>query len=176
MHLRLSDLWGRITGKDKRLKYPDQQASMLGRVGDHTIVFPYGLYCDLPDDVLLKSIADGVAISVTVARPDDAARGEPVFFHPVTGTRVIMRNNGDLDGIVDGNINATCKTANVTATESVNIDSPLVTMTGDLRVKGNITARFGTGNDVGVGTHKHSQGSDSDGDTQQDTNSPTAGS
>lgn len=161
MHLRLSDLWGRITGKDKRLKYPDQQASMLGRVGDHTIVFPYGLYCDLPDDVLLKSIADGVAISVTVVRPDDADRGEPVFFHPVTGSRVIMRNNGDVDVLVNGD---------------VNIDAPIVTMTGDLKVEGDITARFGTGNDVGLGTHEHSQGSDSNGDTEQDTNSPTAGS
>lgn len=155
-----SQLWGKITGKDKGLKYPDQQASFISRVGDHTIIFPYGLYCDLPDDVLLKAIDEGSAISVTVARPSDAATGEPVVFHPVTNSRVIMRNNGDID---------------VYSSSKVNIDTPLVNMTGDLRVEGDITARYNTGNDVGLGTHTHSQGNDSNGDAEQETNSATAG-
>ena len=155
-----SQLWGKITGKDKGLKYPDQQASFISRVGDHTIIFPYGLYCDLPDDVLLKAIDEGSAISVTVARPSDTATGEPVLFHPVSGSRVIMRNNGDVDMFAT----------------NVNIDATLVTMTGDLNVVGDITSRFGTGNSVGMESHTHSQGNDSSGDAEQETNQPTAGS
>jgi len=92
-----SNLWGRITGADKKLTVPDQQASFLGRIGDYTVVFPYGLYANLPDGVLLKEIAPGVAVPVTVKRPSDTERGEPVFFHPGTNARIIMRNSGDIE-------------------------------------------------------------------------------
>ena len=153
----LSALWGRITGKDKRKQYPDQQAVFLGRVGDYTILSGYGVYADLPPDTLLLEIRPGVAIPVTVTRPDDTAQGEPVFFHPATGTRIIPRNNGDLDitcddgaagnlniqavnvnliasedvsATIGGNLIVSCVTADVTASTSVDVHSP-VTNLGD---------------------------------------------
>lgn len=129
----LSALWGRITGKDKRKKYPDQQGVFLGRVGDYAIVSPYGLYGDLPADTLLLEIKPGVAIPVTVKRPSDTAQGEPTFFHPSTNTRIIARNNGDLDVICDygtaGNVNVTCVNANVTASEDVTVTANNITAT-----------------------------------------------
>lgn len=137
----LSALWGRITGKDKRKKYPDQQAVFLGRVGDYTVIFPYGLYADLPANTLLKEIAPGVAIPVTVKRPGDTEQAEPVFFHPATNTRIIGRNNGDLDILTDdttaGNVNIQTVDANITASGDVN-----ATIGGDLNadVTGDINA------------------------------------
>lgn len=93
----IKGLWGRITGKDAKKQFPQQQASVLGRVGDYVVIFPYGYYADLPEDALLRMIEPGVAISATVGRPDDTGRGEPVFFHPSTNTRVILRNDGNLE-------------------------------------------------------------------------------
>lgn len=102
-------LWARITGKDKGLQFPVQQAASLSRAGDYTVILPYGLHADLPEDTLLRVIAPGIAIPVTTGRPEDTERGEPVFFHPATNTRIIARNNGDLDieaGAKNVNINA----------------------------------------------------------------------
>lgn len=143
-----SRLWGRITGKDKDLKYPDQQAVFLGRVGDYTVVFPYGIYADLPNDTLLKEIAQGVAVPVTVQRPSDTEQAEPVFFHPATNTRIIARNNGNLDIITtegNGDVNISTVNANVTASGnmvatvagSTTFDTPETTFTGNVTIQGN---------------------------------------
>lgn len=105
MSLSFRNLWGRITGADKKRQFPDQQASFLGRLGDYTIIYPYGVYCDLPDNVLLKEIAPGVAVPVTVDRPDELENGEPVFFHPVTNTRIIARNDSTLAIYSDAAVN-----------------------------------------------------------------------
>lgn len=144
----LSALWGRITGKDKRKKYPDQQAVFLGRVGDYTVVFPYGLYADLPADTLLLEIKPGVAIPVTVKRPGDTEQAEPTFFHPATNTRIIARNNGDLDILTDdttpGDVNIQTVNANITASGDINATAGgdiNATATGDANVTAaNMTA------------------------------------
>lgn len=180
---------GKITGADKREQVPLQQASVLGRIGNYTIVSPYGLYADLPNDTLLQEVSEsGRVISITVVRPSDTAQGEPVFYHPSTGTRVICRNNGDLDifsvagsgkGDVniscnnanitaDTDVNVTCTNANVTATTGINLTAPLTTVTGALTVTG--AAIFGAtitnlGKDVGS-THGHVQANDSGGSTE----------
>jgi hypothetical protein len=171
----LSKLWGRITGKDKDLKYPDQQAVFLGRVGDYTVVFPYGLYADLPNDTLLKEIAHGVAVPVTVKRPSDTEQAEPVFFHPATNTRIIARNNGDLDIITtegNGDVNISTVNANVTASGdmvatvagSTTFDTPETTFTGNVTIQGNAEVQGNTtlgatvtsnGKDISD-THTHS--------------------
>lgn len=136
----------RITGKDKGLATPNQQASStLGRVGDYTILNPYGFFCDLPNGAYAKVIDEesNTAIPVTQKRPIDVEQGEPVFYHPVTNTRIIERNDGSLD-IETGEggtapVNIKCTQANVTASESVNIDSPIT----NLGTGGNKIARLG---------------------------------
>lgn len=141
--MTFSKLWARITGADKKKKFPNQQVSALGRIGDQTIVFPYCLFVDLPNDALLKEIAPGAFVPVTVDRPNDSERSEPVFFHPATNSRIIMRNNGDID-IEAGSGN-------------VNITAALTKVTGDFEVTGD-TALAGAvtngGQDIG-GTHTH---------------------
>lgn len=113
----------------------------MGRVGDYTIVFPYGHYADLPADTLLLELKPGVAIPVTVKRPGDTEQDEPTFFHPVTNTRIICRNNGDLDILTDdttaGDVNIQTVNANITTSGDVN-----ATIGGDLNadVTGDINA------------------------------------
>jgi len=143
-------LWGRITGKDKRKQFPEQQGSVLGVKSDVMIIFPYGLYADLPRETLIREIAPGIAIPVTVKRPSDSEQGEPVFFHPETNTRIIARNNGDLD-IETGEggtakVNIICTEANITASEGVTVtaplatfDVPLSTFTGNVQIDGTLT-------------------------------------
>lgn len=136
-----SRLWGRITGADKRKQFPEQQAVFLGRTGNCTVVFPYGLYGDLPAGTLLKEIAQGVAVPVTVGRPDDTERGEPVFYHPATGTRIIARNSGDLDilaGDEGGNVRVVATDVVVEASGTATIDAPETAITGNATVGGNL--------------------------------------
>lgn len=54
-------------------------------------------------------------------------------------------------------------------------DSGTATLQGNLHVTGAIIAGFGTGDQVGVQTHTHTQGADSHGDAEVPTNAPTAG-
>ena len=116
----------RITGADKSEggNLPLQQVSSMGRVGDATIVHPYALYANLPDNTLVYMIAPGVAVPCNIQNPDDSERGEPVFFHPTTKTRIIARNNSDLDVISD---------------TAVNITAPDIILAGDVT-----TEKFGT--------------------------------
>lgn len=139
----LSNLWGRITGKDKGKQFPEQQGSALGRKGDFMIIYPYGFYCDLPSEALFYALSPGNALPVTVDRPTDGEQGEPIFFHPETNTRIIARNNGDLD-IETGEggtakVNILCTQANVTATESIDFDTPLATFTTNVQIDGVLT-------------------------------------
>ena len=57
----------------------------------------------------------------------------------------------------------------------VHIDCPLVELTGDLHVTGEIVRGFGTGDQVTLGQHTHGQGGDSHGDSEQPTFPPTPG-
>lgn len=151
----LSALWARITGKDKGLRFPDQQAVALGRAGDYTVIFPYGHSCNLPDDALLLEIAPGIAIPVTVSRPTDAARGEVALFHPVTNSRMIFKNDGNIDVKAPGSV--------------VNVEAETVNMTGDLNVAGDLTV---TGSTT-LGSTVTSNGKDIS-DTHTHSGSPTA--
>lgn len=135
-------LWGRITGADKKKQFPDQQSSFLGRVGDYIIIYPYGLYCDLPDSVMLRGVGENAAIPVTVSRPA-ASRGEVILFNPVTGAKIVMNNTGGVD-----------------------ITADTMTLNGNLVVNGTMT---NNGKDVGE-THGHTQANDSGGSSEADIN------
>lgn len=148
----LSSDIARTTSEDKKSKYPEQQAQQYGVSADHIMIWPYGLYCDAPTNTLVKQLGDNQSMPITVKRPSDAANGEPVFFHPGTNTRIIARNNGDLDilcdGSTQGNVNIICARANITASDSVNIDSPVT----NLGVGGAAIARVGDEIEVTTGS------------------------
>lgn len=170
--------WAKITGADKRKKFPEQAVTMLGKNANGLILFPYGYYADLPDESFLRKIGKRIFLSCTVDRPDDVERGEPVFYHPATNTRIIPRNDGSLD-IETGTggtapVNIKCTQANITASDSVTFDTPTATFTGDLDVNGEVTADA-AGSGVSLNGHKHDQPNDSGGNTEQPTESPTPG-
>lgn len=142
--MTFSSLWGRTTGADKGKTFPVQEADVLGRVGDYSIVSPYGLYADLPFNTFVKEIGPGVLVSATINRPSDLAQGEPAFFHPTTDTRIVARNSGDLDifsiaGEEKANVNISCKQANITADDSTTITAPDIILAGKVT-----TEEFGT--------------------------------
>ena len=64
--------------------------------------------------------------------------------------------------------NSHSKTVTVVGTTTITFD-------GDLHVKGAIIAGFGTGDQVGLQTHRHTQPVDSHGDTEAETDPPVAG-
>lgn len=180
---------GRITGKDKKGKTPEQQTSVLGRTGNLFIISNYGLWADLPDQQQILQIDEGRAIPITQKRPTDTKQAEPVFFHPTTNTRIIPRNDGSLDIITatpnkegggggDGTapINIICTKANVTASESVEFNTPVANFTGAINAGGEITAKAGTAASVTVTGHNHAQANDSGGNTEANTAPPTTGS
>ena len=156
-----SALWGRITGADKEKALPDQQASVLGRLGDYIIIYPYGMYCDLPNDVWMTSLGKGRLIPATSSRPA-SARGEIVLFHPVTGDKIHLKNDGSIDVVAGSAVNVTAPEVIVNGN---------VTITGNLAVQGATTLSTNvTSNGKNIGdTHSHPQGVDSANDTQQNT-------
>lgn len=48
-------------------------------------------------------------------------------------------------------------------------------VTGEINATGNVVAGYGSGDQVGLQTHKHTQGNDSANDVEQPTNAPTPG-
>lgn len=129
-----------ITGADKKKQVPEQQAVSMGRVGDFAIVNPYGFFCDQPNGALLRVLAPGVAIPCAVDRPADVEQGEPVFYHPVNNAKIIAKNDGSwLIESSEGSqpIVINCTQANINASESVNINSPIT----NLGVGGKLIAR-----------------------------------
>ena len=158
-----SQIWGRITGADKGDDFPDQQASFLGRLGDYTIVYPYGMYCDLPNDVWLRRLDKGKAIPMTSSRPD-SSRGEIIIFHPVTGDKVHFKNGSIIDVVAGSAVNVTAPIVTVNAT-TVNLNAD-VNIVGNMDITGTVT---NNGKDIGD-THGHAQDNDSGGNTEQNIN------
>lgn len=82
----------------------------------------------------------------------DLAAGEFGLRHAASGAQIVMRSTG-----------------------VVEITAAIVTMSGDLRVAGEVYRGYGGADQVSLGGHKHKQGLDSNGDTEVDTDAPTAG-
>lgn len=141
--------WATITkaGSDNE-QFDTQQISYLGKVADGLIVFPYGLHGNVPPDAFALMFSVGgapekrAAIAWTPKDRPILAEGEVAFYHPPTDAFMIWRVNGDLDietGNKGGaNINIKCKQANITAIESVKIDTPETTFTGNVTIVKNL--------------------------------------
>lgn len=144
--MTFSSLWAKITGSDKGQPVPNQQVESLGLPEDLSVLFPYGMYADLPNGELVRKLDAYSVVPITTIRPDGINRGEPVFFHPGTLALLVFRNNGGAEIIGD-----------------LRIDGDL-TVTGDLAVAGNLTVTgdtalgaIVTSNGVNIGaTHVHS--------------------
>lgn len=143
--------------------YGKTQASYLGKVSDVEVVYPYGLAGRLPTGaslVIFNNQAheeDQFCIGNTPQiRFRELAEGEVAFGNPLTESVVYMRENGDMEIIVNNNVSETV-TGNVTegvggtittqAGSSITVTaggeitfnpSSRVVINGDLRVTGDI--------------------------------------
>jgi phage gp45-like len=106
-----------------------------------------------------RSNAVIVATGHQASRPRDTQQGE----------FMIYTDEGDSVLLSRGKIIA------IKCGTRVHIDCPLVEISGDLHVTGEIVRGFGTGDQVTLGQHTHVQPSDSDGDGEFPTFPPTPG-
>jgi len=141
--------WARITSPgDDDQDFAVQQMEYLGKTSDGFMVFPYGLHGNVPADSLALMFAvqdqpeNRAAIGWTPKDRPTLGDGEVAFYHPPTDAYIIWRQSGDLEIVTGdggtGNINITCKQANITASESATIDSPESTFTGNVQIDGNL--------------------------------------
>jgi len=151
--------------------------SMLGKDQQALIFTPYGLMHNPPPNSMGLVWSQQGQESNAVCIVDDPnnrtlknlAPGEVAIGNYTTGNYIYFDNNGlctivadDLDVTVAGTINATATSVNVSA-QDVTVTASDVT----------IDSSTMTHNGVNVGsTHVHSQGNDSDGDAEVDTEVP----
>ena len=137
-----------LIGKDdKDLRV--QQVSYNGKADDAEIYAPYGMSYNLPPDSLCLYVQVGGDQGNLVVLPDRSqdrvkglAEGEVAFFNPLTQSRTIYRQNGDMEIVTageKGDVNMTVKgEVNLKAT-NVYVDAA----TTNLGVGGVAIARVG---------------------------------
>lgn len=162
--------WVKVTaaGTDDK-QFHTQQVSHLGKVSNGIMLTPYGLHYNAQPDSLglamdVQCNPENRAVLAWAAkvRPTLAA-GEVAFYHPDTLSYVIWREGGNLEIVATGNVTATVSgTMSASVTGGTTITTPTLTLNGDLVVNGTMT---NNGFDVG-NTHQHSQGPDSNGDSE----------
>ena len=136
--------------------FPIQQVSYQGKAANVEVVFPYGIHANL---LTTKTYCMLFAINneeenrtvmghTPSLRPRGLAEGEVVFYHPVTGSQIYFRNNGDIDiTINDGSDDASGGNANITITKDLNI-----TVSGDtaITIDGDASVSVGGNADIDV--------------------------
>jgi phage gp45-like len=151
------------------------QVTYLGRTAQVEVIYPYGTAGKAPKDsssVMLNIQAQEENRVIIEYRPADRFKnlkpGEYVVGNQLTGAFVKFSENSDIEIITDGDIKATCKNAEITATTKATITAPAIALIGNVAITGNL-AVSGTmtnaGKDVGQG-HGHTQGNDSNGDSE----------
>lgn len=175
------------------LRYPKSNTFSITfpiEVGDHVLIF----FCERSIDVWLQN--GGIVNPFDVRKFSLSDAFAIPFMYPQTSvipnfntsnleiktnsgdTKIIVKGSEDVEITTTGDVDATCDTASISATTSVAITSPITTVTGNLSVTGTISApTINASTSLTVKSkemddHKHSQGIDSDGDTQQNTDGP----
>lgn len=97
-----------LTGKDDR-DIRVQQVAYNGKAEDAEIYAPYGVSYNLPPDCLCLYVQVGGDEGNLVVLPDrsqdrvkDLKEGEVAFFNPLTKSRTIYRQNGDMEVVTEG--------------------------------------------------------------------------
>ena len=141
--------WARITkaGTDTE-QFATQQLEYMGKVGEGLMVFPYGIHANVPADALALMFSVGgnpenrAAIAWTPKDRPQLAEGEVAFYHPRLPDMIIkLQANGEM--LIQSGV-------------KINIVAPETEFTGIVKANGKIIDD----------THQHSQGNDSNGDTE----------
>lgn len=122
--------WVNITksGSDAA-NFPVQQIQYKDKLADTVVIFPYGFHANMtPDTLALMGTVGGddankvILGCIPPSRPK-LVGGEVVVYHPGTGSKVVMKSNGDIE---------------LTA-PNVTINASQSTFTGDVAVDGDLT-------------------------------------
>lgn len=131
--------WAKTTNKlDDTNKLPVQQAASLGNLRDWINIAPYGMHYSAPIDTLCTVINGQKRISMATSAIDriEVESGEVVYFHPVTKTKIHMKNSGAVTISDAGGTTLTLSNGQVTiVAASIELDGD-VAITGDLDVSG----------------------------------------
>lgn len=123
-------------------------------------------------------LSDGFAIPKVWSQPNvlSGVSATTMQLRSDDGLLYVELAGGHVCNIVaPGGLNITAPNVTINASTKVTMTTPLVEMSGDLRVDGEVTGSYGGGSSVGLETHTHAQDPDSDGDNEQETNAPTPG-
>ena len=120
-----------------------QQVSYNGKAEDAEIYAPYGMSYNLPPDCLCLYAQIGGDQGNLVVLPDrsqdrvkDLKEGEVAFFNPLTKTRTIYRQNGDMEIVTEGENGD----VNLTVKGVANINAPTTNWVGDINHTGDLTS------------------------------------
>lgn len=113
---------------------PVQQASAIGNLNNYVMVAPYGYHYNAPVDTLCATIDNKkrVAMATSGITRIPVESGEVIYFHPITKTRIHMKNNGDVQIQDAGGTTFTLSNGKVTV-KATNIE-----LDGDVAITGNL--------------------------------------
>ena len=141
--------WARVTkAAVAGEQYQTQQVTYLGKVADAAILQPYGLHANLPPDVLTLIVSNQgqadnrVALGCLLKQRPDLNEGEVAFYHPLIPDLIIKL---EADGAML-----------IKSNNKINIEAPETEFTGVVKANGKVIDD----------THSHTQGNDSDGNSQ----------
>lgn len=155
-----------LDGTDDK-DFPVQQITYLGKAADCEMIMPYGVHANLPANgeviVTMFSVMgeedNRVGMGYTPKlRPKNTPAGEVIFYHPIAGSKIHFKNNGDINVDVigdNGDLNVTIKKdlniivagdASISVAGNALVDCPTTNWTGDI----NLTGKLDITGDLGV--------------------------
>lgn len=152
-------------GANNTAQFPVQQITYKGVTTESLCVFQYGTYANLPNDSLSVTFSiDGdesnkAMIGYTPqSRPDDLAQGEVAHYHPTTNSKVVFRNNGNVEIVVNGDSSTSVtggQTVDITGTQTVNVSGDsVITVDGDVNLTASNVNVDASETNLGVGGQK----------------------
>lgn len=83
-------------------QFPIQQIEYSGKVSDAVIIWPFGLFANVPADNLgimfaVNAQAENRAVLLTAGSRPSLAEGEVALYHPGSGSVIKMAANGDVE-------------------------------------------------------------------------------
>ncbi len=131
--------WVKTTNKmDDTNLLPVQQGSAIGNLNNWLLMAPYGMHYNAPIDTLCMAIDSQKRIAIATSAIDRITvdSGEVIYFHPITKTRIHMKNSGDVTIEDEAGTKLTLSNGKVTILASeIKLDGD-VEITGDLNVSG----------------------------------------
>lgn len=149
-----------ITKPEKELyNRPIQQISYLGKTCNSEIFFPYGIHANLPVDSnlitfsILGQSSNKISIGNLSNKRKQLEEGEVIFYHPIKGQFIYLKNNEDIF-IKTGESELTMKK------DGSSILKSNLTVDGDFTSTGKILGnKVETEAGISLDDHVHAQGS-----------------